>query len=284
MPTSCTGDGCWDSTSRPSRTPTAGSSAMRTPNADWVMCRRASRSSAYCSTGYSSASPAAAARTPRVRCPAACGMPGTAAVSAATGTVTDSADSPVCRSPTCWVSTMKAAQPTAPRPANSTPAGSISPCQGSVRARTPSSASAGHSRARARWLRRAATVRGPRNSMATAVPSGMRAIAARKQMVTSPLTTPSPSRAGRSRRLIERQAGRATARKSRAPKLRRSQAVPAAPTCSISWTDSADPSCTESIAATARVHGGTALLLVDGVPVTTVRSGARRLGHRSRVG
>ena len=36
-----------------------------------------------------------------------------------------------------------------------------------------------------------------------------------------------------------------------------SHAVPAAPTVEIRSTDSADPSWTDSIAATARLHGGT---------------------------
>ena len=95
--------------------------------------------------------------------------------------------------------------------------------------------------------------------MATAVPSGMRSIAARKQMVTSPLMTPSPSSAGRSARRSDRSGGRATARKTSAPNVRRSHAVPAAPTASIRGTDRAEPSWTDSIAPTASVHGGTEL-------------------------
>ena len=84
----------------------AGSRAIRVPNAVGVMRRRASISSAYGRTGSSRAQPGAAASTSRLRWPAACGMPTTAAVAAAIGTVRDSALMPVKRSPTCWVSTM----------------------------------------------------------------------------------------------------------------------------------------------------------------------------------
>ena len=95
--------------------------------------------------------------------------------------------------------------------------------------------------------------------MATAVPSGMRSIAARNAMVTSPVVTPRPSSAGTSRRRIARSGGRASARKTRAPMLSRSQAVPAGPTAPIMGTERAEPSCTDSIAASARPHGGTAV-------------------------
>ena len=84
----------------------AGSRAIRVPNAVGVIRRSASISNANGSTGSRSASPAEAARTPRVMCPEACGMPTTAAVTAAMGTVSESAPTPVKRSPTCWVSTM----------------------------------------------------------------------------------------------------------------------------------------------------------------------------------
>jgi len=75
-----------------------GSRAIRVPNAAGLMWRSASISKAYGRTGSSRASPAAAARTPAVRCPAACGMPGSAAVAAAMGTVSESPWMPVKRS------------------------------------------------------------------------------------------------------------------------------------------------------------------------------------------
>ena len=43
-----------------------------------------------------------------------------------------------------------------------------------------------------------------------------------------------------------------------------SQAVPAGPTAEISGTDRAEPSWTESIAVTARLHGGTPASRIDG--------------------
>ena len=146
----------------------------------------------------------------------------------------------------------------AARPAKAMPAALMAPCQGSVSSTTPSSARAGQIRARRLWLRTAATVSGPRNSIATAVPSGMRSMAARNAMVTSPVVTPRPSSAGTSRRRIARSGGRASARKISAPMLSRSQAVPAGPTAAIRSTDRAEPSWTDSIAATASAHGGTA--------------------------
>src|SRR4051812_37115153 len=145
----------------------------------------------------------------------------------------------------------------AARAANPTPAGSMEPCQGSVSSSTPSSAMAGHVRARRLWLRSVATVSGPRNSTATAVPSGMRSIAARKAVVTRPVATPRPSRAGTSAPRTVPSGGRASTRNTSAPRPSLSQAVPAAPTVEIRGIDSAEPSCTDSMAATARPHGGT---------------------------
>ena len=75
-----------------------------------------------------------------------------------------------------------------------------------------------------------ATVRGPRNSIATAVPSGMRSIAARKNVVMKPVTTPRISSAGRSFRRNEAIAGRAMSHRNTIPKHMRNQAVPAGPT------------------------------------------------------
>ena len=68
--------------------------------------------------------------------------------------------------------------------------------------------------------------------------------------------------------------------------LSRSQAVPAAPTSAIRCTDRADPSCTDSIAATASAHGGTGARDVDAVttaPAGPRGSGGGRLGRRARV-
>ena len=84
----------------------AGSRAMRVPNAVGVIWRSASISHVNGRTGSSRASPAAAARMPPVRWPAACGTPKIAAVTAAIGTVMESPAMPVKRSPIRWVSRM----------------------------------------------------------------------------------------------------------------------------------------------------------------------------------
>ena len=149
------------------------------------------------------------------------------------------------------------AHPSAESPANSSPSGSTEPCQGWVTRMTPTSARPGHTRASREWLRSAATVSGPRNSIATTVPRSMRAMAARNVIVTRPEATPSPISTGRSARRTERHGGRAMAMKIRAPAVSRSHAVPPAPTVSISPTLNAEPSCTDSIEAMARLHGGT---------------------------
>lgn len=90
--------------------------------------------------------------------------------------------------------------------------------------------------------------------MATAVPNGMRSMAARNRHVMAPVVTPSPTRAGMSRRSMDLSAGRASARKISAPALSRSHAVPAGPTWAISGSDSAAPSCTENMAVTAIIQ------------------------------
>ena len=149
------------------------------------------------------------------------------------------------------------AQPMAASPANPRPAGLMAPCHGCVSRTTPIAATAGEASARVLWLRTAATVSGPRNSTATAVPSGMRSIAARNTTVTRPVATPRPSSAGTSRERTARSGGRARARKMSAPMLSLSQAVPAGPTAGIRRTDRAEPSWTDSIAARASPHGGT---------------------------
>ncbi len=131
--------------------------------------------------------------------------------------------------------------------------------------------------ARRRGLMRPATVSGPRNSMATAVPSGMRATAARKKVVMKPVTMPRTSRAGRWRSRRLRSAGRAMSHRNTMPKLIRSHAVPAGPTWAMTGTDSALETCTASIAATAIVHGGT----VDGAAAGTACSLLMAAGNRS---
>ncbi len=61
--------------------------------------------------------------------------------------------------------------------------------------------------------RAAATLSGPRKWIATAVPSGMRSMEARKAMVINPVATPSPRSTGTSGRRSVRNGGRAMARK-----------------------------------------------------------------------
>ena len=148
--------------------------------------------------------------------------------------------------------------------ASAMPSGSTVPCHGCVNSSTPVSANAGHtSRARLR-LRRTATPSGPRNSIATAVPSGMRSIAARKLVVISPVVTPSARAARRSAHRSPRTCGRLMSRKMTAPAVSRSQAVPPAPTVSKRLTDRAAPICTLSIAATASDHAGTRCVIAAG--------------------
>jgi hypothetical protein len=93
--------------------------------------------------------------------------------------------------------------------------------------------------------------------MAIAVPSGMRSIATRKEMVITPVAIPRPRSTGTSGSRMDRSGGRARIRNTTSPRLSRSHAVPAGPTLSISPTDNAEPSCTENIAVTASNHGGT---------------------------
>ena len=64
--------------------------------------------------------------------------------------------------------------------------------------------------------------------------------------------------------------------------LKRSHAVPAAPTVPIRGTDSADPSCTDNIAPTARIHGGIRLLagVVSGMGASPGRGADGGLEHR----
>ena len=69
-----------------------------------------------------------------------------------------------------------------------------------------------------------------------------------ENVVMKPVTTPSASSAGRSLRRRERIAERASIQRKTAPKHIRSQAVPPAPTCSITGTERALASCTASMA------------------------------------
>ncbi|GEC98685.1 hypothetical protein KVA01_08400 [Kocuria varians] len=87
----------------------------------------------------------------------------------------------------------------------------------------------------------------------------------------NPVTTPSAISAGTSLRRNERIAGRAIIHKNTTPKHIRNHAVPAAPTWSITGTDRALESCTDSIAATAIDHGG--IPVVVRALVTVLRSG-----------
>ena len=158
---------------------------------------------------------------------------------------------------------MYVAQHTADSAASPTPRASISPCHGSVSRTTPTRASAGHTRERRSWLRATATPSGPRNSIATAVPSGIRATADRNAVVSRPVATPRASTTSRSRRPTPRSRGRVIPRKISAPMVSRSQAVPAGPTESNRCVEYAAPSWTEIIAATARDQAGTRVLTAE---------------------
>src|SRR5262245_57363789 len=95
------------------------------------------------------------------------------------------------------------------------------------------------------------------NSIATAVPSGIRSSADRNVTVTSPVVTPSANAARSPRQPSRRNRGRRSARKISAPADSRSQAMPAGPTSSNMCTDRAAPSWTDSIAVTAIDQAGT---------------------------
>lgn len=82
-------------------------------------------------------------------------------------------------------------------------------------------------------------------------------MAARNRLVIAPVVTPNPTSAGTSSRATARSDGRTASTKIAAPALSRSHAVPAGPTRSISGSDSAEPNCTEDIAATASIQAGT---------------------------
>src|ERR1700722_15631144 len=131
------------------------------------------------------------------------------------------------------------------------PARSAPPCHGRVSSSTPAAASAGHSSRRPPRLRGTATVSGPRNSSALAVPSGSRATAAMNSIVTPAVTTPSVTAASRTRRGKRHGRGRTTAASSRPAHASRSHAAPSGPTWPNRWTDSARPSWTHAIEPTA---------------------------------
>jgi hypothetical protein len=149
---------------------------------------------------------------------------------------------------------MNVAQPQPANAARITPTGSITPSHGSVRRTTPASANVGQMRCRGFGLWNAATLSGPRNSIATAVPTGMRSIADRKAMVTMPVAIPSATTAPTSERVRPCTRGRLIAMKMTAPAVSPSHAVPAAPTVANRRVESADPTWTESIATAASVH------------------------------
>ncbi len=237
--------------------PKAGSIASRVPKAVWVMRRSASISRPNEITGVMSAISAASASTRQSGAPATtCGSPTAVVHTAAMGIVRASPLIPEKRSPTSCVSTLYRPQQTPASSAKPMPIRSTFPCQGSVSSTTPASASAGQTSPFRRRLAMPATASGPRNSIATAVLSGMRSTAARKKVVMNPVTAPRASSAGRSRIRSDRSEGRTMTQRKTAPKHMRSQAVPAGPACSITPTESAFDTWISSIAATAIVHGG----------------------------
>ena len=131
------------------------------------------------------------------------------------------------------------------------PARLAPPCHGWVRSSTPAAASPGHSNLRPPRPRATATPSGPRNSSALAVPSGSRATAAMKSMVTPAVTTPRATAASSVGRRNRQGRGRTTISRITAAQASLSQTAPSGPTWPNSGTDRARPSWTQVIEPTA---------------------------------
>jgi len=142
---------------------------------------------------------------------------------------------------------MYPAQPMAAPAASRSPTRSLGDCdQGWVRAATPSNATTAQIRP-SRRLRCAATPSGPRNSTATAVPSGSRLTAPKNARVISAVVAPSAAAAARSRRASLAIGGRTRSSSSTAAQHSRSQVVPARPSKPNRCVDAAAPTCTDVI-------------------------------------
>ena len=192
---------------------------------------------------------------------------------------------PGIRSPTRWVSRMYAAQHTAAPSANATPTRSVPACHGSVSSTTPTAASPAYSRPWPR-PRHTATPSGPRNSSALAVPIGRRAIAAMNRIVSPAVTTPSSTQARNDDLVNWDGRGRPIASISNPAQASRIHAAPSAPMSSNSPTETAMPSCTQSIEPTAMEAPARAAVGAPGaagrvVTAVLMRSSTPRR-HRSR--
>jgi hypothetical protein len=95
------------------------------------------------------------------------------------------------------------------------------------------------------------TASGPRNSNALAVPSGMRATASMNSSIRPAVTAPSALQATRSRRVKRRRRGRTRTTRSTPAQASRSPVTPSGPSWPNRWTDSASPSWTQDMDATA---------------------------------
>ena len=121
---------------------------------------------------------------------------------------------------------------------------------------TPAPASSTHATSRAWREPASATPSGPRNSIVTATPSGIRAIASKNASVNRPEQAPSATAARRSARGRPRSVGRANGHRISAASVSRSATVPAGPTRSNIGSESAAPSCSVVIDATASAMPG----------------------------
>ena len=117
---------------------------------------------------------------------------------------------------------------------------------------TPAPASSTQPTSRARREPASATPSGPRNSIVTATPSGIREIASKKASVSSPEQTPSATAAARSSLDLPRIRGRANGHSISAASASRRATTPAGEISSNSGSESAAPSWIVTIAATAR--------------------------------
>jgi hypothetical protein len=103
----------------------------------------------------------------------------------------------------------------------------------------------------------AATPSGPRNSMAEAVPSGMRATASMNASVSTAVMTPSSTAPRSAGQLIARGRGLVTSSRISAAMASRSHAEPAGVTAWNRRVLKAAPAWTQAIAVRARADAGT---------------------------
>ena len=197
------------------------------PNAAVDSLRNETISRTNGTTGSKIASP----RPTRIRCGVSRPIAEwpTAIVAANPATAIDTASPliPATSSPTRWVSSMYIAQQSAAPSAYATPTRSTVPAHGSVRSTTPTPARTGH-RTRPR-PRSKATVSGPKNSNALAVPSGRRSTAAMNRSVMPAVTTPRTTQARNALRVNAEGRGLTMIRRMMPAQASRSHAAPSAP-------------------------------------------------------